>query len=284
MATGGDTLLGRTMARAVLADQQRSAQADAVPVAPVPSAAPASALPDAAAAAFVRAFAAALAQGDAGSSGSGSGSRDGLPSPDAGLARAPVPADAAAQPASPFALAIGVHHASPIEPGFPTLPAVPAAPHVDPSAVVDQILRGMQIHTADGQSEVRLRLMPEQLGDVSVKLIVSGGSVDATLTANSAAARDALAGGQSQLARTLADAGLKLQSFSVGLAGGGLGGQRDRSDSNHHAWASPRRAASAASGRSSRTNRSTSSACSRSPSFGPPVFTANRFRGHNYLA
>ncbi len=280
VGAGGDTLLGRTLSRAVLADQQRSAPANAVAAAP---AAPAGTAPNAAVEAFVRAFTAALAQGDAGSSGSGSG--DGLPSFAAPL-RAPAPARTPDQPASPFALAVGLQHAGPVEPALPALPAatVPQTPPVDPNAVIDQMLRGMQVRTADGQSEVRLRLVPEQLGDVSVKLVVSGGSVDATITANSAAARDALAGGQSQLARTLADAGLKLQSFSVGLAGGGLAGDRDGSSSDRWARQAPRRigAAGAADG-DSPDGSGDEPGLLAVPSFGPPLFTASSDYGYNYL-
>ena len=281
LAAGGDTLLGRTLARAVLADQQRSAAADAASagaLAPAPAAAPAvpgSANP--AVEAFLNAFAGALAQADAtGSGASGDGHRD--PSSDPGAA-APVPASAPDGTSAPFGLAFG-------QPATPTDPALSApapsgagpGPAVDPGAVVDQLVRGLQLHTADGVSEVRMRLDPAQLGDLSVKLIVSGGAVDATVTASSAAARDALASGQAQLARTLADAGLKLQSFTVGLAGGGFGGQREQS---HHAWGGPAPRRVGALGPLEPDEPVDDLGLLAAPSFGPPLLSG--LRGYDYL-
>ncbi len=280
VATGGDTLLGRTLARAVLADQQRSAPVETAVAAAAAVVPAASALPPAGVVdAFLRAFAGALAQADAGSGGSNTGSDAGAgderaPAEMLSL-RAPVRAEGSALPfAVPFA-----QHASPLDPALPAgTPAAPAP--VDPGAVMDQILRGMQVHTADGQSEVRLHLLPEQLGDVSIKLIVSGGVVDASITADSAAARDALVSGQSQLARTLADAGLKLQGFTVGLGGGFTGG-REGADQNPWARGGARRIGPIeAHGDDEPDDVGLLAAV---PSFGPPIFTAARFSGHNYL-
>ncbi len=286
LAAGGDTLLGRTLARAVLADQQRSAAADAAsagsaaPVSTAASAAPTA--PSAAVEAFLNAFAGALAQADgAGSGGSGSagdGRHDSPPSGGDALGAA-APAAAPDQPAAPFALAFG-QQATPVDTSLPAPAAAPAhAPAVDPGAIVDQLVRGMQIQTANGTSEVRLRLDPEQLGDVSIKLVVSGGTVDASITAGSAAARDALAGGQAQLARTLADAGLKLQSFTVGLAGGGFG---QRQDSNHHAWANPAPRRIGGLGPLEPDEPVDDLGLLAVPSFGPPLVSG--LRGYDYLA
>lgn len=285
LAGGGDTLLGRTLARAVLADQQRSAAADAASagaLAPAPAAAPAApggANP--AVEAFLNAFAGALAQADASGSGgsgaSGDGHRGSSSDPDGAPA---VPASAPGGPAAPFGLAFG-------QPATPTDPALSApapgsssgpGPAADPGAVVDQLVRGLQLHTADGVSEVRMRLDPAQLGDLSVKLIVSGGAVDATVTASSAAARDALASGQAQLARTLADAGLKLQSFTVGLAGGGFSGQREQS---HHAWGGPALRRVGALGPLEPDEPVDDLGLLAAPSFGPPLLSG--LRGYDYL-
>ena len=154
----------------------------------------------------------------------------------------------------------------------PPASSLPQPQHVDANAVVDQILRGMAIRTTDGQSEVRLRLDPASLGDVSVKLIVSGGTVNASLTAHTADAQSALAGGASQLAKTLADAGLKLTSFTVGLAGGGFADTRDQSRPND-AWTRPnaRRlgGVEAVDG-----NASDDPSLLAAPSFGPPIYSA----------
>jgi flagellar hook-length control protein FliK len=284
LAAGGDTLLGRTLARAVLADQQRSAAADAAstgsatPVSTAASAAPTA--PNAAVEAFLNAFAGALAQADAAGSGGSGSAGDGRhdSSSDGDPLGATAPAAAPDQPAAPFALAFA-QQATPLDPTLPA-PATAAAPApaVDNGAVVDQLVRGMQIQTANGTSEVRLRLDPEQLGDVSIKLVVSGGTVDASITAGSAAARDALAGGQAQLARTLADAGLKLQSFTVGLAGGGFG---QRQDSSHHAWANPAPRRIGGLGPLEPDEPVDDLGLLAVPSFGPPLVSG--LRGYDYL-
>ncbi len=159
-------------------------------------------------------------------------------------------------------------------------PALPQPQHVDANAVIDQVLRGMAIRTTDGQSEVRLRLVPEQLGDVSIKLIVSGGSVDAAITAHTADAQSALAGAQTQLAKSLAEAGLKLQSFNVGLAGS-FADPRDQSRPNDQFT----RPATRRIGAVEATDADASDqALLAVPSFGPPIYVANPALGAlNYL-
>jgi flagellar hook-length control protein FliK len=94
-----------------------------------------------------------------------------------------------------------------------------AQPPVDPNAVVDQVLQGIQMRTLpDGSQTVQMRLVPESLGSVTVNLQVNNGSVNATLLAQNTDVRDALLANQQALARSLADAGLKLSGFTVNLA------------------------------------------------------------------
>nr|MDP9105469.1 flagellar hook-length control protein FliK [Candidatus Eremiobacteraeota bacterium] len=143
------------------------------------------------------------------------------------------------------------------------------------------MLRGMAIRTTDGQSEVRLRLVPENLGDVSVKLIVNGGSVDASIVAHTADAQTALAGGQLQLAKTLADAGLKLQSFTVGLAGD-FSSNRDQSRPNDSWNRSGWRRIGVVE--TVGTDEPADPSLLAVPSFGPPIYAANPALLHlNYL-
>lgn len=92
----------------------------------------------------------------------------------------------------------------------------------DPNAVVSQLLRGINMRDLGSSSEIRLRLVPESLGDVSVKLTVdNAGSVTASILAHTTEAHDALVAGQGQLTRSLSDAGLKLTSFNVDLSNSG---------------------------------------------------------------
>ncbi|MBV8433201.1 MAG: flagellar hook-length control protein FliK [Candidatus Eremiobacteraeota bacterium] len=104
-----------------------------------------------------------------------------------------------------------------------------AASPVDPNAIVEQVVKGLSMRTqTDGTSEVRMRLVPEQLGEVMLRLTVAGANVSATALAQNADVRNALVAHQHQLARSLADAGLKLTGFTVNLSGGDAGSDRNR--------------------------------------------------------
>ena len=289
IASGGDTPLGRILTRAIVADPLRATPVD-VPIdatshhlatgvqpiaTPVLETGIATGAPvDAAVAAFVSAFTSALARTDDAGTQRHSGD---TAVPDAVTA---APASTTAQPVASFALP-AAHDAASIAPPTPP-PTMPQPQHVDANAVVDQILRGMQIRTTNGQSVVRLRLVPEQLGDVSVKLVVSGGSVDASITAHTVDAQSALAGAQTQLAKSLADAGLKLQSFSVGLAGESFADPRDQSRPNDQSNRPSARRIGAVE--AADADASPDPSLLAVPSFGPPIYAANPALGAlNYL-
>jgi flagellar hook-length control protein FliK len=297
IATGGDTLLGRALARAVVAAEGRSAQANVptrttatAPAAANPADSTATATstpstegkPQAAVDAFVHAFVTALAQSDGGhAAGTNLGAQSAAAFTPVPMHVAAVADASASQPVASFAIPIG-HDAAPVAPPAPA-PTLPQSQQVDANAVVDQLLRGMQINTGDGTSTVRLRLVPEQLGDVSVKLVVSGGSVDASITAHTADAQNALAGAQTQLAKNLADAGLKLQSFTVGLAGGGFAGTRDQAQRDPASRQSQQKSGIAPI-LSGEDETGDPHGLLASPTFGPPVYRASRGLGAlNYL-
>ena len=287
IAAGGDTPLGRILTRATLSDPTRTTPVDTPITGPShglggsaqPGSNPAIAVIGSSDAvdAFVTAFSSALARGD-----------------EAGMQRHPADlapdlatatpssqtATASQQPIASFALP-SAQDAVAIAPPAPP-PTLPQGSNVDANAVVDQMLRGLSIRTTDGQSEVRLRLVPEQLGDVSIKLIVSGGSVDASITAHTADAQNALAGAQPQLAKSLADAGLKLQSFSVGLAGGGFADPRDQSRSDDRSTKPALRRIDAFGAVDA--DVAPDASLLAVPSFGPPIYAANPALGAlNYL-
>lgn len=311
IATGGDTPLGRMLARAVINDPHY-AGATAAPVTVTEDAVTAAAsdltqrsapaagksldaqasagstndvrsAPAAARAtttnaldAFVSAFNTALRRGDG--PRSTTVSDPSLPSipvdPTLATGPAATPQQIAASLATPVANTITA-----IAPPAPasTMPQpVPA----DPNAVVDQVLRGVNIRTTDGSSEVRLRLVPESLGDVSVKLVVTGGSVDASITTHTADAQSVLAGAQTQLAKSLADAGLKLQSFTVGLAGGSFAGTRDQQSSGQWTSRSTRRIGAVDEAGS---DEAADPSLLAVPSFGPSIYATNPAHGLNYL-
>ena len=92
---------------------------------------------------------------------------------------------------------------------------------LDVQALAEQMIAGMQLRTAsDGSSQMQIKLVPEHLGEVAVKLTVSGTNVTANVVAQNADTRTALLANHQQLARSLADSGLKLTGFSVDVSGG----------------------------------------------------------------
>ncbi len=120
--------------------------------------------------------------------------------------------------------ALPAHPAS--APAAGPLPPGPAPAHVpvDPQLVIEQMVVGIRLHSDGATSRLRLRLQPEHLGDVSLSLTVTGGTIGASITAQSADVRDMLLAHQHQLARALADAGLSLGHFSVDVSGGNTHG------------------------------------------------------------
>jgi flagellar hook-length control protein FliK len=98
-----------------------------------------------------------------------------------------------------------------------------APPAIDPQAVIEQVVKGIVTRNFGSTSEVRMRLQPENLGDVSLKLTVTGNTISANIVAQNADVRNMLMGNQHLLARTLAEAGLSLGNFSVDVSGGNPG-------------------------------------------------------------
>jgi flagellar hook-length control protein FliK len=102
---------------------------------------------------------------------------------------------------------------------------------MDPNAIIEQVVKGIVLRNAGATSEVRLQLQPAHLGDVSLKLTVTGNTISANIVAQNADVRDALLSNQQHLARSLADAGLSLGKFSVNVSGGNSG---SREQQLHH--------------------------------------------------
>ena len=100
---------------------------------------------------------------------------------------------------------------------------------VDANAVVEQVVKSMVMRTnQSGSSEIRLRLNPDNLGEVTMKLTVNGSSISANLVAQNGDVRNALLSNHQQLARSLSEAGLTLTGFSVDVSGGDAGRDQNR--------------------------------------------------------
>ena len=180
----------------------------------------------------------------------------------------PSPANGTAVPA--FSAAINAASAPPAQSA--SLPPVPYA--VDPQSVIEQVVKGIVLRNFGTTSEVRMRLQPEHLGDVSLKLTVTGSTISANIVAQNADVRDMLMQNQQQLARSLAEAGLSLGNFSVDVSGGNPGFSQQHSQQPHRSL------------RSGALHVDTAAeddpwADSR---FGPPVLTGARSLVLNYLA
>lgn len=157
--------------------------------------------------------------------------------------------------------------------------SLPSQTTVDPNLVVDQILHGLSLNTIDTSSIVRMRLVPEELGDVSVKLTLEGSTVSAQVMAQTPAAHDALVAGQGQLTRALADAGLKLTSFNVDLAGGFASFQQQQQQQSANQGSSNGRTLLGGVD----TPETDDSSLVAAPNFGPPVLAGASWSALNYL-
>jgi len=100
-------------------------------------------------------------------------------------------------------------------------PQQAATSGVDVNSVVEQMIKSMSMRTnAQGSSEIRLNLQPENLGAVTMRITVTGSQISANVIAQNADVRNALMTNHQQLARSLAGAGLTLTGFSVDVSGG----------------------------------------------------------------
>jgi flagellar hook-length control protein FliK len=156
----------------------------------------------------------------------------------------------------------------------------PSTSTTDPDAVVAQLLRGISMRDLGETSQIRLRLVPESLGDLSVKLTVDhSGSVSASVLAQTPQARDALIANQAQLTRSLSDAGLKLTSFSVDLSNSGanmFGQQQQQPQPQQQRFGIVQESPSA-------SDDAGSDQLLAVPSFAPPVTAAAGAGSLNYL-
>ena len=100
---------------------------------------------------------------------------------------------------------------------------------VDANAVIEQMMKGMVMRTDDqGASTIRLHLQPENLGDMTMHITVSGSQISANVVTANADVRNALLSNHQQLARSLQNAGLTLSGFSVDVSGGNAGRDQNR--------------------------------------------------------
>ncbi len=116
-------------------------------------------------------------------------------------AAAPAPEAAATLLSPPLAKAAGPVGAAP----------APAAVPVP----VNQVARALAWMQQSGTSEASLQLHPESLGQVGIRLRVSGGEVHARLWVSESASLQVIQDGRAHLEAALRDQGLQLGSFDL---------------------------------------------------------------------
>ena len=101
--------------------------------------------------------------------------------------------------------------------------AAPRQP-LEPEPVLRQVTRFVRVMVDSKQSEVRLQLHPEHLGNIAVKLVVGDGVLRANLVAQDAAVKAALEANLDQLKSRLSDQGFQVEQVHVTVGGdGGFG-------------------------------------------------------------
>lgn len=90
-----------------------------------------------------------------------------------------------------------------------------ASPAVLDAQLRTPIVDAIRVQAGKGDGQVRLRLNPEFLGDVTVDVRVNGGTVVASVQAANADVREWLRTNEAVLRQTLADQGLHLERFVI---------------------------------------------------------------------
>jgi flagellar hook-length control protein FliK len=158
-------------------------------------------------------------------------------------------------------------------PAGPAQTASPLYAAIDPHAVIEQLVKGITMRNFGTTSEVRMRLQPQHLGDVALKLTVTGNTIAANVVAQNSHVRDLLLANQQQLARTLSEAGLSLGNFSVDVSGGNAGFTQQHAQ-QQRASARPGAFDAGLTGEDGQWT---------DPRFGPPLVTTGKSLVLNYL-
>lgn len=107
------------------------------------------------------------------------------------------------------------------------------------SQIFDQIVQQAKFQIAGGKSEATIRLQPEFLGKVEMKITVEDGKVNVRFTAENAAVRSMMTENLQDLRRNLAELGLEVENVAVHLAGE-FGGAETRDEKRGETGENPR--------------------------------------------
>ncbi len=104
-----------------------------------------------------------------------------------------------------------------VAPSLSSIPSgsLPEGTHAAMGDVPTQIVRAMHLQWREGVGEARLTLNPESLGEVTIVLKVTNGSVTATVKADNPVTMEWIRSHQHELRSALDDQGLRLDQFDV---------------------------------------------------------------------
>lgn len=108
-------------------------------------------------------------------------------------------------------------------------------------SVADQVVKGMALQVNGDNAEVRIKLVPESLGEVSVHVKMEGGKMQAQIDVSQAGVKSALEVQLPQIRQSLSERGIDVQRLDVSFggdhpareSGGGQGDRRQRQGSKH---------------------------------------------------
>ncbi len=113
--------------------------------------------------------------------------------------------------------------------------------------VMPQLVRGLATLVSEGLSEMRLQLLPDDLGEIEVRVRTSEGVVRGEMMVQNPEVKQLLDQHLDRLRNALHQQGLDLQSFDIGLAPDGRFAQPDRSGHGSQSQGGERRQTSGTS-------------------------------------
>lgn len=88
--------------------------------------------------------------------------------------------------------------------------------------VLDQIVKKVELDLKSGQTEMRMQLKPENLGEVQMKVVIEDGKLNAHFLTSTATAKEALEANVQQLKQSLQEQGVKVEKIAILLSSGDL--------------------------------------------------------------
>ena len=102
----------------------------------------------------------------------------------------------------------------------------------DSDNVLDQVVKKVEIDLKQGQTEMRMQLKPENLGEVQMKVVVEDGKLNAHFLTSTATAKEALEANVQQLKQSLQEQGVRVEKIAVLLSSGDLQFNQKQQDEN----------------------------------------------------